>query len=461
LETSNLQPSTSCPASPGSHGGLSLIQRVKDICPDITVTSEFETALTRMDEGVVPLYLTGRAGTGKSTLLGAYRDALGRNLAVVAPTGVAAINVGGVTIHSFFRFPPTPISSQDIKKLRDSSLYRSLNTLIIDEISMVRADMLDGIDRFLRKNGPNGRLPFGGVRVIMVGDLFQLPPVVATGPEQAFLRDRYRSPFFFSAQVLQATGAEIHELLHVFRQTDANFVRLLNAIRSNNIDREDLAELNSRYLPDFEPPHDEAWIALTGTNRAADAINRRRIQRLRTREFTYEGEPSGRFERINERNYPAPMGLKLREGTQVMFVRNDPDGRWVNGTMGVVKTLEPDEIEVEIGGPGGPSELVGPETWEMYEYVFDEEEKKIEAEVAGEYRQYPLRPAYAITIHKSQGKTFERAVVDLGRGAFAHGQAYVALSRLVDLKGLVLRRPLRRSDLIIDDDVLRFMRQQS
>ena len=409
-----------------------------------------------MDEGVQPLYLTGRAGTGKSTLLQAFRTVTGKNLAVVAPTGVAAINVGGVTIHSFFRFPPTPISTQDIRKMRDRSLYKSLDTLIIDEISMVRADMLDGIDRFLRVNGPSTKLPFGGVRVIMVGDLFQLPPVISTGPEKQFISERYASPYFFSANALGATGAEILELQTVFRQTDANFIRLLNAIRSNTVGSAELEELNERYLPDFEPPPDEAWIALTATNRSADHINRRQMQRLRTKEYTYEGEPSGRFERINERNYPAPMGLSLREGAQVMFVRNDPDRRWVNGTMGVVRSLDEDEIEVEIGGPGGPSEFVEPETWEMYEYVFDADEKRLEAEVAGEYRQYPLRPAYAITIHKSQGKTFERALVDFGRGAFAHGQAYVALSRLVDLKGLVLRRPIRRTDLIVDDHVVRF-----
>ncbi|MFC2085878.1 ATP-dependent RecD-like DNA helicase [Bacteroidota bacterium] len=409
-----------------------------------------------MDEGVQPLYLTGRAGTGKSTLLQAFRTTTEKNLAVVAPTGVAAINVGGMTIHSFFRFPPTPISSQEVRQLRDRSLYKSLDTLIIDEISMVRADMLDGIDRFLRVNGPTSRLPFGGVRIIMVGDLFQLPPVIATGPEKEFIRERYSTPYFFSANALEETGAEILELQTVFRQTDANFIRLLNSIRLDAIGSVELAELNERCVPDFEPPPDEAWIALTGTNAAADYLNRVQMQRLHTREYTFEGEPSGRFERINERNYPAPMGLTLREGAQVMFVRNDPDRRWVNGTMGVIRSLDHDEIEVEVGGPGGPTEYVEPETWEMYEYGFDPESKKLEAEVAGEYRQYPLRPAYAITIHKSQGKTFERAVIDFGRGAFAHGQAYVALSRLVDLKGLVLRRPIRQRDLIVDPNVVRF-----
>ena len=436
---------------------MNLVTQAIESCPDITITPEFERALIRMDEGVQPLYLTGRAGTGKSTLLGAFRTASPRNVAVVAPTGVAAINVGGVTIHSFFRFPPTPISSQDIRKLKNPGMYKSLDTLVIDEISMVRADLLDGIDRFLRKNGPNPRQPFGGVRIIMVGDLFQLPPVVSSGPERAFIQDRYRTPYFFSAHALQATGAEIVELQQVFRQTDSRFIRILNAIRSNTVGRDELDELNQRFLPDFTPSFDEAWIALTATNAAAERINRHYMQRIRTREYTYEGEPWGRFERVNERNYPAPMNLKLREGAQVMFVRNDPDGRWVNGTMGVILSLREDEIEVEVGGSGGPREMVERETWEMFEYAFDESEKRINSEVAGEYRQYPLRPAYAITIHKSQGKTFQRAIVDLGRGAFAHGQAYVALSRLVDLKGLVLRRPIRRGDLIIDEEVMRFL----
>ena len=414
-----------------------------------------------MDEGVQPLYVTGHAGTGKSTLLRHFRENTKKNVAVVAPTGVAAINAGGVTIHSFFRFPPTPISSHEIRKLWDSKLYESLDTLIIDEISMVRADLLDGIDRFLRVNGPDRKSPFGGVRIIMVGDLFQLPPVIATGPERAFISQRYATPYFFSATVLEGTGAEVLELKTVYRQKDANFIRLLNAMRSNAFGRHELEELNTRCIPGFRSPPDEAWIALTATNAAADRINRRHLESLRTREYTYEGEPSGKFERVNERNYPAPMGLKLKEGAQVMFVRNDQDQRWVNGTMGVVKSLSADEIEVEVGGPGGPREFVEPESWEMYQYVFDSKEQRLESEVAGEYRQYPLRPAYAITIHKSQGKTFERAVIDLGRGAFAHGQAYVALSRLVDLKGLVLRRPLKQRDLIVDENVVRFMQMYS
>jgi ATP-dependent exoDNAse (exonuclease V) alpha subunit len=434
-----------------------IVARARRLFPALTIDDEFAHALTRMDEGYRPLYLTGRAGTGKSTLLQVFREATTKNVVVVAPTGVAAINVGGVTIHSFFRFPPRPVSTSEIRRLKDRSMYQSLDALIIDEISMVRADMLDGIDHFLRLNGPSSKHPFGGIRVIMVGDLFQLPPVVASGPEQEFLRRRYATPFFFSSNVLGSTGAEILELQRVFRQHDPHFVRLLNAIRGNAADLHVLDELNQRYLPDFSPPPDEAWIALTGTNGAAEAINRSQLQRLHGREFVFRASASGRFENQKRTSFPAPGDLKLREGAQVMFVRNDTDRRWVNGTMGTIRSLSDDDIEVEIGGPHGPSEFVEPETWEMYEYVFDAKEGRIEAEVAGEFRQYPLRPAYAITIHKSQGKTFERAVIDLGRGAFAHGQTYVALSRLVDLKGLVLRRPLRPSDIIIDEHILRFM----
>lgn len=425
---------------------------------DVEITPEFARALARMEDGVQPMFLTGRAGTGKSTLLRCFRDATKRNVAIVAPTGVAAINVGGQTIHSFFRFAPTPISSQEIRRSKNIAMYKKLHTLVIDEISMVRADMLDGIDQFLRINGPDRKQPFGGVRLIMVGDLFQLPPVVSTAVEKEYINNRYGTPYFFASEALSISGIESVELDTVFRQTDANFIRLLNTIRNCSAGHPELQELNARCFPDFSPPPDEAWIALTGTNAAADHINRVHLRQLRTREYTFQGEPSGKFERISERNYPAPLGLTLREGAQVMFIRNDPDRRWVNGTMGIVRSLGKDEIEVEVGGPGGPTEYVEKEEWEMYEYAFDADKNQLEAKVAGTYRQYPLRPAYAITIHKSQGKTFERAVVDLGRGAFAHGQTYVALSRLVDLRGLVLKRPLRARDLIVDPAVAHFSR---
>jgi ATP-dependent exoDNAse (exonuclease V) alpha subunit len=321
---------------------------------------------------------------------------------------------------------------------------------------MVRADLMDGIDRFLRINGRDRNVPFGGIPLILVGDLFQLPPVVQRGPEMEYIQQEYASPYFFSARAFQSTGIRVLHLDDVFRQKDDEFVRLLNAIRTRTVTRQDLDRLNSRFRPRFQPPEDEAWITLTATNRVADAINRRQIERLRTEQYVYEGETSGRFSNLKETSLPAPPGLALREGAQVMFLRNDPFGRWVNGTMGRVKYLDEDEIEVEVGGPGGPVETVERGSWEMYEYVFNTRDNRLEAEVAGTYEQYPLRPAYAITIHKSQGKTFDRVIVDLGGGAFAHGQTYVALSRLVSLDGLVLRRRLSPRDLILDEEVVAF-----
>ncbi|HUF10486.1 MAG TPA: DEAD/DEAH box helicase [Rhodothermales bacterium] len=433
-----------------------IVNTARDKHPKINFTDDFTRALSAMDGSHGVLFITGEAGTGKSTLLQCFKASTKKKIAVVAPTGVAAINVGGQTIHSFFKFPPAPISTIEIKRAKNSKMYRALDALVIDEVSMVRADLMDGIDRFLRVNGRDARVPFGGIPLILIGDLFQLPPVVQQGPEMEYLRREYASPYFFSARAFRSTGIKMLRLDNVFRQKDDEFIRLLNAIRTRTVSRADMDRLNQRFLPQFQPPEDQAWITLTATNRVADAINRREIGRLKTKQYLFEGETTGRFARLNEHNLPAPPGLALKEGAQVMFLRNDPFGRWVNGTMGRVKRLKDDIIEVEVGGPGGQVEKVERGSWEMYEYVFDARNNRLEAEVAGTYEQYPLRPAYAITIHKSQGKTFERVIVDLGGGAFAHGQTYVALSRLVRLDGLVLRRPLSQRDLILDPEVADF-----
>ncbi|MGA7305875.1 MAG: AAA family ATPase [Rhodothermales bacterium] len=433
-----------------------IVIRAREKYPNIEITDDFARALAEMDGSAGVLYITGEAGTGKSTLLNIFKTVTDKKVAVVAPTGVAAINVGGQTIHSFFKFPPAPISTIEIERSKNAKMYRALDALIIDEVSMVRADMMDGIDRFLRINGRDKHAPFGGIPMILIGDLFQLPPVVQRGPEMEYLRREYASPYFFSARAFRSTGIKVLQLDNVFRQKDAEFVRLLNAIRTRTVNRNVLDRLNSRFDPRFQPPEDEAWITLTATNRVADAINKRQIDRLKSKEYVFEGETTGRFSRLSEQNLPAPPGLALREGAQVMFLRNDQYGRWVNGTMGRVKSLDYDEIDVEVGGPGGPVETVERGSWEMYEYVFDSRNNRLEAEIAGTYEQYPLRPAYAITIHKSQGKTFERVIVDLGGGAFAHGQTYVALSRLVSLDGLVLRRRLNPRDLILDEEVVAF-----
>lgn len=433
-----------------------IVSAAREKNPEVEITEELSHALTVMDSGHGVLFVTGEAGTGKSTLLQCFRSSTEGSVAVVAPTGVAAINVGGQTIHSFFRFPPAPISTVDIERSPQAKMYRALDALVVDEVSMVRADLMDGIDRFLRINGRDKHAPFGGIPMILVGDLFQLPPVVQRGPELEYLRNEYASPYFFSARVFRSTGIRMLELKKVYRQKDEEFVALLNAIRTRTLNRRVLDRINSRFMPQFDPPEDEPWITLTATNRVADAINGRQLERLRGKRYVYEGETTGRFKAVKEQHLPAPPRLALREGAQIMFVRNDRQGRWVNGTMGRVRHLSKKEIEVEVGRPGGPVETVERGSWEMYEYVFDSGKNRLEAEVAGTYEQYPLRPAYAITIHKSQGKTFDRAIVDLGSGAFAHGQTYVALSRLVSLNGLVLRRRLSPRDLIVDPEVVAF-----
>ena len=421
----------------------------------LELNNDFKYALDLIEKTTNSAFITGRAGTGKSTLLQLFRNTTHKKVVVLAPTGVAALNVQGQTIHSFFRFPAQPITQGDIKKLKKRSLYKNMQVLVIDEISMVRADLLDNIDYFLRVNRENPA-PFGGVQVIFFGDLFQLPPVVSSAAEKELFSYYYESPYFFSAKLFEEDfPMEMIELRKTYRQESRYFLRLLDAIRLNQFDQEDLNDLNERHLPGFEI--EDYYITLSTRNAIVDQINEQRLARLETPEFQYQASISGNF---NPRLFPAEAILRLKKGAQVMFVKNDPQRRFVNGSIGKVVEISDDVIKVLIEEQSdGKQRTIEVERleWEIQKYKTNEEEKsKIDTEVVGNFKQYPLRLAWAITIHKSQGKTFDRVIINLGRGAFEHGQTYVALSRCRTIEGVVLKQALRPRDIMVDERVVEY-----
>lgn len=426
----------------------------RDELAGVEVTPDYEKALALIDAKVPLVFVTGQAGTGKSTFIQFLRRAIPEGVALVAPTGVAALNVGGVTIHSFFRFPPRVLHPDDIKRLTDNRLYKRINMLIVDEVSMVRADVIDAMDRFLRVNGPDPDRPFGGVQVVMVGDLAQLPPVVSTEEESALFSRRYRSPFFFSAHALSCNLLAPVELGRVFRQEDGSFVDLLSKIRLGDVDEETLNAINQRVgtpLPHPEP------VILVPTNAAADAINVRALAQLPDEERTFVGRIEGSF-KLETGKLPAPLRLKLKEGARVMSTKNAPGQKWVNGTLGTVLEFKPGKITVEIEDRGRGVVDVGPDTWEQYRYRYDQWNERVIAETTGSYTQFPLQPAWAVTIHKAQGQTLPAVHIDLGRGAFAPGQTYVALSRARGLDAIWLSNPVRRRDIFCDERIAAFYR---
>lgn len=424
----------------------------------LILNSDFVYALERMEKSQDLLFVTGRAGTGKSTLLQLFRQTTHKKVAVLAPTGVAALNVKGQTIHSFFGFPPRLMDPQrDIKKRRYRKLYEQLDAIIIDEISMVRADMLDNIDYFLRLHRENSR-PFGGVQMIFFGDLFQLPPVVSTEVEKQLFRTVYKSPYFFSAKVIQPpVSMEMIELNTVYRQENRHFLRLLEGIRLNRLDYEDLEDLNARHLPD--EPNPEFSITLSARNARVDEINKEGLEAIPFPAKTYLAKVNGNFP---ERLFPTDALLHLKLNAQVMFLRNDPDKKYVNGTIGKVVKMEDEAITVLIEDDNKSEEVkVEQHEWEILHYKIDEQKpNEIGTESLGSFKQFPLRLAWSVTIHKAQGKTFDKVVIDLGRGAFEHGQTYVALSRCRTLDGVILRQPLRPQDVITDERIVTFYEGQ-
>ena len=422
------------------------------------------------------VFVTGRAGTGKSTLLQYLAHRTEKQIAVCAPTGVAALNVEGQTIHSLFRLPIGLIAGSDIDQ-NDATrkILNAIDTLVIDEISMVNADLMDAIDRSLRQARGRRAESFGGVQVVMFGDPYQLAPVPPRGDELRYINDHYRSFWFFDARVwtgmtpdesglleLGAYGAalNIRELTEIHRQADPEFRAMLNAVRHGRVTAEiaqifnDTGARTPPQADDDEPP----IITLATRNDIVNTINRRHLNALPGREQTAVAEITGDFGR-GESAYPADAELKLKVGAQVMFLRNDTQAsggpvRWVNGTIGTVTRIVGGTVRVDVDGDEFDVE---PSVWERFRYAYDAGSKSLSREIVAEFTQFPLRLAWAVTIHKSQGKTYDRAIIDLGSGAFAPGQTYVALSRLTSLDGLYLTRPLRPSDIRVDPHVQRFM----
>jgi tRNA uridine 5-carbamoylmethylation protein Kti12 len=402
------------------------------------------------------IFLTGKAGTGKTTFLQQLKQEPVKRMAVVAPTGVAAINAGGMTIHSFFQLPFglfLPAYTQDAARQRRFSrekirLIQSLDLLVIDEISMVRADLLDAVDDVLRRYKDRAK-PFGGVQLLMIGDLHQLPPVVKD-EDWDTLRTHYDTPYFFSSKALQQTDPIAIELKHIYRQSDQTFINLLNKVRDNRLDSDVLGQLNSRYIPDFQAAADDAYITLTSHNAAAQAINTENLANIPGTIHRFKAEITGDFP---EHAYPTDETLELKIGAQVMFVKNDisRDKRYYNGKIGQIEKIKENVIYVKC--PGEEDMIyVSPVEWTNVKYTLEEKTKEVTEDIIGSFMQHPLRLAWAITIHKSQGLTFERAIID-AQSAFAHGQVYVALSRCKSFEGIVLRSPIISSSVKTDTKV--------
>ncbi len=415
----------------------------------------FKYALDLLEKTNESLFLTGKAGTGKSTLLQLFRSTTRKKMVVLAPTGIAALNVQGQTIHSFFGFPPRLIQAKDITKHFNKKWFKRIEVLVIDEISMVRADLLDAIDRSLRLNR-DSPLPFGGVQMVFIGDLFQLPPVIASEEEKRHFEMAYETPYFFSAKVLQDFEFEKMELRKVYRQEHRHFLRLLEAVRHNSVDWEDLEDLNQRYQPSFEA--EQSFITLSPRNAKVDRINQRELANLFTLEKSFTARVHGEFD---PKQYPTEMELRLKEGAQVMFIKNDIEGNFVNGTIGKVTGFDEEGIKVFTDEQGSPKVInVVPVKWEIIRYRPGKENPdEIEAEVIGTFEQYPLRLAWAVTIHKSQGKTFDKVIIDMDTGAFEFGQTYVALSRCRTLEGIVLKQKLKHSDILTDERIVDYYEQ--
>lgn len=418
---------------------------------------ELDVARFIVEKTDMSLFLTGKAGTGKTTFLREVVRYTKKKCIVLAPTGIAAVNAGAMTIHSFFQFGLGPFVQGVIEPKSDFrinksklELIRHLQLLIIDEVSMVRADLMDHIDVELRRIRRNSK-PFGGVQLLMIGDLQQLPPI-AHGGEDELLRQYYKTLYFFSSAALKSMKYSCIELKNVYRQTDRHFIDILNHARDCTLTSQDVSDLNARYIPGFSPKPEDGYIRLMTHNRQVDYINAAEMEKLDSNPYTFVAAVTGTFP---EESYPTADSLTLKKGAQVMFIKNDPERRFINGTLGEVKSIDKNSIAVRLAESGTVID-VEPMEWQNIRYQFDEESKEISSKQIGRFKQYPLKAAWAITVHKSQGLTFDKAIIDV-HAAFSPGQAYVALSRCRTLGGLVLSSPVSASVFMRDNAVDAYM----
>lgn len=426
---------------------------------------EFNTVINLILNGGIhaSFFLTGKAGTGKSTLIKHIVNTIQKKIVVVAPTGIVAVNVGGETIHSFFEFPLRVLLPKDegIKIFNEDSekrrIINDMEVLIIDEVSMVRADLIDAIDFSLRLNSScfKSRSPFGGKQVVFVGDIFQLEPVITKNTNEfKIISEIYKGPYFFNAKVFENNELPKVELNKVYRQKDVEFTELLNKIRLSNVTQDEIDILNSRVITQDEIEKLPYTITLTTTNELASNVNKIKLTQLKTVTFEYKADVLGDFE---ENKYPTELILSLKVGAQVVFLKNDNNKQWVNGTIGQIFELHNDFIKVKLSD--GSIHLVEKREWENVKFKFNKELGKIEKQEVGSFKQFPLKLAWAITIHKSQGLTFDNLIVDFGDGAFASGQAYVALSRVSSIKGLFLKQKISFKDIYVNKQIINFVKE--
>lgn len=426
---------------------------------------EFQNAWNLIRNTRRSVFLTGKAGTGKSTFLKYICAKTSKEHVVLAPTGIAAVNVGGQTLHSFFKIPFKPLLPDDPdfsprrlrKTLRYSAqkvkLIKKLELIIIDEISMVRCDIIDFIDKVLRIYSENMREPFGGKQLLFVGDIFQLEPVI-TRDMRDILRRYYQQFFFFNAKVFGKLGLIPIELRKIYRQTDSSFIAMLDRVRVSHATASDIQLLNSRFNVNYMEPDEGLVMTLASRRETVDSINDDHMKALKTPEYVFTGVVTDVFP---DNDLPTSKELTLKQGAQVIFIRNDKEGRWVNGTLGKVSRIDSDGVEVML--ENGEGYVLEQEIWENVQYSYDEKEKKVIENVVGTFRQYPIKPAWALTVHKSQGLTFNNIVIDFAGGAFSSGQTYVALSRCTSLEGITLLKPLSQRDIIVNTAIVDFSRQ--